>query len=366
MRILELTPSLVPGGAERFTVDLANELSKHTDNQIILLNIRQYRNSDFYKNDLSTQINYIQDNGSKSFISKIFQPLKVLYWIFKLRPDIVHTHTVGINWLLLPSLLYPKAEYFFTVHNLAEQECTTKLGYYVRTFLFKRNVKAITISDFCKQSFKKFYGYECYKKIDNGCRELKTTEKLNDVIEEIKTYKIDINTKVFINVARFMPQKNHQLLIRAFNKFIQSGKNAILLIIGDYEYFPNTKEKLTKLVNTDRIHFLGTRTNVFDYLSCSDYYCLSSSWEGLPISLLEAGFSGCLPISTPAGGVVDVIQKEMGILTEDFTEESYLKALNTAYTIKHNREKLRSLYYKKYSMKICADKYNTLFKQLKQ
>lgn len=360
MKILELSPTLLPGGAERFTVDLTNELAKTND--VTLFVLRKFRNSDFYRNEISSKVKYIEWHGSLSKISKLLQLFKVLFFVIKLKPDIVHAHTVGINWLLLPSLLYPRAKYYFTIHNLADQECTTKLGFIIRNFLFRRNVRAITISDICEQSFQTFFGFFSFEKIDNGCRNLYVSNKLQDVEKEINAFKVDDKTKVFLNIARIMPQKNHQLLINSFNKFVEKGYNSILLIIGDYKCFPNLKKELDSIVKTDRIHFLGTRDNVSDYLYISDYFCLSSAWEGLPISLLEAGLLGCYPISTPAGGVVDIIKNnKWGILSTDFSQESFLEALINAYKTKYDRSEIVNLYKNKYSMKICAEKYINAF-----
>ncbi|MBU3807462.1 MAG: glycosyltransferase [Candidatus Phocaeicola faecipullorum] len=360
MKILEMSPSLAPGGAERFTVDLANELVKM--NEVTILVMRKYPKSDFYKKELSTKLKYIQDTGKLTKTSKVFQIFKAFWWVLKLRPDVVHAHTLGINWLILPSIFYPKAKYFFTVHNIADQECTTKIGFWIRRFLFKRNVRAITISQTCERSFEDFFKFPGFLQIDNGCREIKITNEYSTVKKEIESFKPNRNTKVFVCVARIMPQKNHKLLIRSFNKFISDGYDGVLLLIGDYKRFPEAKKELDKIVETDRIHFLGTRNNIPDYLALADYYCLSSLWEGLPISLLEAGLSGCYPISTPAGGVVDVIiNTQWGIISSDFSENAYLAALIKAYNTNYNRAVLQRLYEKKFSMKICAEKYLTAF-----
>lgn len=362
MKILELAPSLGPGGAERFTVDLSNELAKQND--VTVLVMRNERKATFYVPQLSSNIRYIQEKGNTSLISKILQILKALYWIKKLKPDIVHTYIVGINYLILPSLLFRNIGFFFTIHNLADQECETKFGFILRRFLFKRNVKAVTISEICEDSFKRIYGFNAYQMIDNGCRKIITTLELPNVEIEIGKLKKTPKTKVFVNVARIMKQKNQHLLIRAFNEFIKQGFDAILLQIGDDTQDINTKKELVSLIENNRIYFLGTRTNVPDYLAVSDFFCLSSSWEGLPISILEAGLSGCYPISTPAGGVVDVIKnREWGILTTDFSEKSYLKALKEAYTYEYSKEELQQRYLSKYTMESCADAYVKMFKR---
>lgn len=362
MKILEMSPSLAPGGAERFTVDLANELAKTDD--VTILVMRKYRNSEFYQKELSDRLKYIQDTGNLTRFSKLLQIFKAFWWILKLKPDVVHAHTIGINWLILPSIFYTRAKYYFTIHNLAEQECTTKIGYIIRRFLFKHNVKAITISDVCERSFVDFFGFKSFRLINNGCREIDITEEFQNTRQEIEQIKPTKETKVFVNVARIMPQKNHKLLIRSFNKLIELGYDAMLLLIGDYKRFPTAKIELDKIVGTDRIHFLGTRNNVSDYLNLADYYCLSSLWEGLPISLLEAGLSGCYPISTPAGGVVDVIINEQwGILSSDFSEQAYLDSLIKALKTKYDKTKLKKIYKNKFSMEYCAKEYIDTFRK---
>lgn len=360
MKILELSPSLAPGGAERFTVDLSNELAKNND--VHLLVMRKYRNSMFYKDDVSEKVHIIFGDGKLTKVSKILQLFVALLYVMRIKPDVVHAHTVGINWLLLPSLLYPHAKYFFTIHNLAEKECTTKIGYYLRKFLFKRNVVPVVISETCQESFYKYYGFHCNHVIMNGCRDVSFSKDMNECINTIDKFKKNPSTKVFVNVARIMPQKNQQLLIRAFNDFVRRGFNAILLIIGDYERFPQAKKTLDSLIDNENIHFLGTRNNVPDFLKNSDFFCLSSAWEGLPISLLEAGLSGCYPLSTPAGGVVDVILSDKwGRLAEDFSVESYLQLLIKAFNLQYDKAEVRKMYEDKFLMKHCGFNYMNLF-----
>lgn len=360
MKILELSPSLAPGGAERFTVDLANELAKTQD--VNLLVMRKYKNSDFYRKELTNKVNHIQEKENYSFFSKLKQVFLTMFWIYKLKPDIVHGHTIAINWMIFSSLLFRKSKYYFTVHNMADQECTTRIGYILRKWLFKKHIRAITISQVCEESFEKSYGYHAFKMINNGCRYIHTTPMLEEVRKEIAGYKRTNNTTVFINVARIMPQKNHKLLIQSFNQYIAQEHDAVLLIVGDYLRFPKAKAELDSLIENDRIFFLGTRNNVSDYLAVADYFCLSSAWEGLPISLLEAGLSGCYPISTPAGGVKDVIiNKSWGTMSTDFTIESYLKAIEQATQSSYIREDIKAYYSKKFLMDVCASEYLQAF-----
>ena len=112
-----------------------------------------------------------------------------------------------------------------------------------------------------------------------------------------------------------------------------------------------------------KIKFLGEKNNVNDYLLCSDAFCLSSIYEGLPISLLEALSCGITPICTPVGGVPDVIKDgENGYLSKGFETNDYCKAIRKFIEKPINKNLLVNFYKKNYSMEVCAGKYEEYFK----
>lgn len=362
MKILEVIESLMAGGAQRFVVDLCNELAENREDKVFLYTFREGKNYDFYRTQIHSNVFQIKDRGKETFLSKVWQFFEVLRVIIKVKPDIVHCHTLAFPYIIIPSLFLHRTKFFYTVHNMADKDTAPGLSSYLRSFFLKRTIKAITISTQCAISFENYYGFPCYKIIENGCRKLFVTNKLPCVNKEITSYKKNEHTKVFINIARIMPQKNHELLIKTFDKFVNDGYNAILLIIGDNKTCKDLTIQLKKLIHNNSIFFLGLRNNVSDYLYYSDFFCLSSSWEGLPISLLEAGLMGCYPISTPVGGVPDVIKNiSLGLLSKDITIPSYLEMLKKAYFMNINRDILSQQYSEKYSMTLCARRYRSLF-----
>ena len=77
-----------------------------------------------------------------------------------------------------------------------------------------------------------------------------------------------------------------------------------------------------------RIHFIGTRKNISDYILNADIFCLSSNYEGMPITLLESSLAGVPAASTPVCGAVDLIQNGInGYLSKDHSLEEYKLAL---------------------------------------
>ena len=342
-------------------VDLSNELSRNND--VYVITFRDYPNADFYRPQLSSKIHQIIYHGNFSILNKIWQLFVVTYYLLKIKPDIVHTHTIGISYAVLYSFVVRDVKFLYTVHNLAAFDTEKGLPAKLRKYLFKKRFRAVTISNECERSFVDYYGYHSYTLIENGCRDL-VLSKLNEVKSEVRDLCPTEQTIVYVCVARIMEVKNHIMLIDVFNRLAERGDDFVLLLIGYYDEGSELKSRLDAAIKTDRVHFLGTRTNVPDYLSCSDYFCLASLWEGLPISILEAGLSGCYPICTPVGGVVDVIKDEnWGCLSDEVSIDSFIRAIDRARGVRKDRDSLSKLYKSKYTMARCANEYIEAYKK---
>lgn len=365
MRILELNKWLAPGGGERFVVDLSNELAKIENNKICVCTYISEKNkkASFYKKELDDVVEYVNLNGKTDFFNQIINVIKVFLFIRRWKPDVVHCHLSAFYMCVIPCLLFKKIKFVNTLHNVAEKNIKPGFEKRIKSFLYKHGMKAVTISPFCYKTFSDYMGFNNTVMINNGCRNIRPTEALKSVHEEVCSYKRSSSTKVFINVARLHPQKNHVLLVEAFEKLILKGYDAILIIIGSYEDRPDIIAKVKSLIYSDRVYLLGNKSNVSDYLLNSDIFCLSSKWEGAPISLLEAAFVGCFPISTPAGGCVDnITSEEWGFLSKDFSVDEYEKMLELCFNAKlPSKEQISFIYKNKYSMKLCAQKYMQVF-----
>ncbi len=104
---------------------------------------------------------------------------------------------------------------------------------------------------------------------------------------------------------------------------------------------------------------------ISDYLLNGDAFVLSSLWEGLPISLLEAISFGVIPVCTPAGGIPDVIKNDtLGYVSSDFTERglygAVLKCINNMDLF--NRQELKNYFIDNFSMEKCSMSYQKVYK----
>ena len=363
MKILHVIPTLSSGGAERFVTDLANELTKYEDCAVTLLTFKkESEENSFYKQELSEKVTYKNLGIQKTKFKDLF---KIYRAIKQEKPDIVHYHLAGtLNLMLLTILLYRKPIYIETIHSdIRAIIGIKKKDRWIKSFCYKRGlVHVCTITPSNGVAFKKYYHRDCAATIVNGRKASFPSKMFEARKKEIEEFKKTNNTLVFTHIGRFTKAKNQRLLITSFNNFVRRGNDAILLIIGNG--FDSPRGIIYQAHACDNIHFLGEQHDIQDYLMNSDGFCLSSIFEGMPITLIEAFACGCIPVSTPVCGAIDFIQnRKNGFLTKDFSKEAYLESLEEFSTYHQliKKENLTKLFHEHFSMEVCANKYHTLY-----
>lgn len=364
MKILEIIPTLAAGGGERFVVDLSNELAKDSANEVELMIVKdeQIANNGFHKKNIKNNVKFSSLKIKKYSFSTIY---KLYREIKKRKPDIVHYHLSGmISVLFFTIFFYRKPVYFQTLHGRADKQQNNVIDLFLRKFIYqKKLVNLITISKDNDDIFRNFYKTKSLATIYNGRAE-DLPQNIEEVKKEINSYKINADTLVYIHVARFHPVKNQSLLINCFNKYLENGANAILLVLGP-NYDSNDAQLLLKKAHKN-IYCLGIKHNVFDYLKYSDAFILSSLNEGMPISLIEAMACKCALLSTPVSGCVDLIKNGInGFVADDFTEESLLEIIYK-YDQQHqniNKDMIYDYYINNLSIQKCAKSYAEFFNE---
>lgn len=119
-------------------------------------------------------------------------------------------------------------------------------------------------------------------------------------------------------------QKNHLLLIKAFEKLIQTHDNCKLVIIGNYlnEREDEYKREVIQnpvaqnLISKHKLIFIEPDQKISDYLNMLDIFALSSKAEGMPIALAEAMSLSLPTISTDVGAISEMIEDgQTGLLS---------------------------------------------------
>ena len=359
MKIIQLIYSLSSGGAERFVVNLSNELSRqgHDVTICMLLNTKNPAWC-FNKKFIHPSVKFHSLGFSQGFSLK---KVKTVHkYILKEQADVVHCHLNVIPYTYLTAYRSHNVKFFHTIHNIAQKASGLKIQYLLNRFFYKNSITPIAISRICLESFEKYYHLKNITRIDNGCPAVMPSQEFEKTKNEVDNYKTSINTPVFIHVARCHPSKNQDLLIDSFNKLNDNSINFTLLILGSG--FDSPEGIRLKQKACPKIHFLGEKSNVGDYLLCSNAFCLTSLYEGLPISLIEALSCGITPICTPVGGIPDVITDgKTGYLSSGIEINSYYDAILRFIKNKISVNSLKELYNTQFSIEHCANLYISTF-----
>ncbi len=105
-------------------------------------------------------------------------------------------------------------------------------------------------------------------------------------------------------VGRLEPQKNHAMLIRAFAGFVKKFPEYELCIFGKGGLEQELKHMAKDLGIGEKVSFPGFRKNVLEIIRSYRMFVLSSDYEGIPNSLMEAMALGipCIATDCPIGG----------------------------------------------------------------
>ncbi len=363
MKILEIIPQLSQGGAERFVIDLCNEMSK--EHEVVLVVLHNVDNHGFFRKELNSRVRLISMNKCMGMDWRLFFRLAKL--IRKEKPDAVHTHLRGIVYSFFAYILPSKIKFIHTIHSDAEKEAGKGISKWCRKFAFDlKCVHPVTISEESQRSFEDFYHLPSTL-IYNGRPKYNFNTDISTVQQELEKIKTNQDVKIIVNVARIDPAKNQLALAKAIDNLNKQGYAVELAIIGNKvdKQIVNDIEAL----NSPHVHLLGVRANPRDYMRAADAFCMSSIFEGMPITLIECFSVGAVPLCTPVGGIINMIQDgENGLLAKSSAPqdiETMLKKFLQLPNSEIERIKTSSLNtFKRFDMNQCAKNYISLFNHL--
>lgn len=146
----------------------------------------------------------------------------------------------------------------------------------------------------------------------------------------------------FMILGLVCEQKGAFDLIQAVKQLKNKTEEKFMLHIGGLGETERLQIEIKENDLTDCVRFEGfvSGANKIKLLNKSDFYVLPSYAEGLPISILEA-MSYSLPIlSTPVGGIPEVVDSTNGIIVQPGDVDALTSALKTMITDKQMRQSM--------------------------
>jgi glycosyltransferase involved in cell wall biosynthesis len=109
------------------------------------------------------------------------------------------------------------------------------------------------------------------------------------------------------SVANFKAAKDHATLLRAAALLRQAVPELRLLLVGQGPLEAETRRLAAELGLQGAVVFAGFRTDARRLAAAFDVFALSSTYEGLPIALIEAMALGRPAVVTRVGGTPEVV-----------------------------------------------------------
>ena len=362
MNILFVITGLGPGGAEKVVADLADQLFK-LGHRIKIA----YLKGEIVVRPKSKEIDLIYLGLEKPLdFYKAFKNYKALLITF--CPDIVHAHMVHANiFVRIARKFYPVNKLICSAHSNIEGGQLRMLAY---KYTHQMADLTTNVSHNASQNFEKIGAVPMGGMITvyNGV----DLEKFNHQSVKysiVLNLGIDPSTPLFIAVGRFHDAKDYPNLIDAFFKFKQMQEFKIqmpkLLIVGDGELRSSIESQIQEHELTQDIFLLGRRDDISDLLNISDYFVLSSKYEGLPTVVIEAMACQTYVIATDCGGSAEIMG-DTGLLVTAQNSSALANALDKALKLKSediskNNKKARELVEKNFSLNASVNRWLEIY-----
>ncbi len=230
------------------------------------------------------------------------------------KPDIVHAHDMKATYIC--SKACKDIKLISHIHNNAFDSRKISLKSIAFYLASKKADHIFWVSE------NALNGYRFYNAVKKKSSVLYNVIDGNKLVEKMNTDKNDYRYDI-VFVGRLTYVKNPQRLLDVCKLVSEANKDVKIAIVGDGELADAAKEYCNTLNLSDNVDFLGFRANPFKIVHDAKCFVMTSHWEGLPMCILEALALGVPVVSTPVGGIKEIIRNGYnGYLSEEDSELS--------------------------------------------
>lgn len=287
--IVFVIPSLGPGGAERFVVNMANYyINKH---KVIIVGL--YKNEEsYYHIDPKIEVKYCSQkyNPSTGFFSAILSNIKYIRTLYCICKDVNASSVV--SFITSANVISIIVSRLLSLNVLISERANpyiykpNRLWSVLRYFFYKYSNKLIVQTNFSKEYFKKYIAEDSIEVFPN---------MVNPQFSNIRN-KYNSSNRTILTVGRLDDNKAQDILVQAFAK--SKLPDWKLVIVGDGENRNKYQDLVESLSLNGNVTFVGNSDSVHQYYNEAGMFVFTSKSEGFPNALLEALYFGLPTISS--------------------------------------------------------------------
>jgi glycosyltransferase involved in cell wall biosynthesis len=257
--------------------------------------------------------------------------------------DIIHAHLpyAGVTGRLVARLGGVKAV-VYSEHNVWERY--RRPTYWANRLTFRMNDAVIAVSREVERSIRRGMHVNGRPKIDtilNGV-DVNALSRLGRDPAWLKSeFGIPDRHRTVVNVANFTPKKRHIDLLEAARAVKAQRADVSFVLVGQGPLEEEVRRMSAGMGLDGTVVFTGFRPDARRIIASADLFVLSSQFEGLPVSMLEAMATGTPVVSTAVGGIPEVITDGAnGLLVEPMAPGSLATVILDALDDDGLRERL--------------------------
>ncbi|MES2559930.1 MAG: glycosyltransferase [Bacteroidota bacterium] len=352
MKIVQLVDSLEMGGTERMCVNIANGLNASGIENAVIVTRRPYTLSARLNSDTTL----FTCNKKHRFDLPVF--IRIYKFIRKEKPQCIHAHSTTLFWACILKILNPTVRLIWHDHFGNRQHAKDNI-FHMLLSIFINGIIAVN-DEITRWHIK----------------HMSVKEKSIVCLPNFASlFPLNISQRasnVIVMNANMLPVKDHPTLLKALVLVKKQNVSFKLYLIGkdaNPHYAAQVKEMIHQLDLSDNITLLGQVNDIEAILGEASIGVISSTSEGLPVSLLEYGLAGLAVVSTDVGQCAKVLGNgEFGWVLPsakpELLAETLVFMLNNPPLAAGKAIKLKENVHQHYSEQTFMDSYKRLLHHL--
>jgi len=224
-------------------------------------------------------------------------------WVRAESPDVIHAHLPHAAWMARWSRLFaPTRVVIDSVHTSATGTLGRRLGYRWSDWLPDR-VSAVSAGVAKAYRSAGMVSPRRLILLSNGIDTHHWRPDPSIRLEQRRRLGLG-NEFLWLAAGRLEPVKDYPVLLQAM---MEVPRSARLVVAGAGLDANRLRRMAIELGLETRVRFLGFEPDVLPWMQAADAFVLCSRWEGLPMSLLEAGACSMPAVITDIPGSREII-----------------------------------------------------------
>lgn len=358
IRILQIVPNMQAGGLENFIMNIYRDIDREKVQFDFLVHYMENKDYDNEIEKLGGKIYRFPLRNNNNIIKYVFQ-LNKFYKKHK-EYKVIHCHMSSIGFINF--LIAKKNKINVRIAHSHNSKTDKTIKGRLKKIMMLPYKYISTINFACSSEAGKFlFGNKKFEIVPNAIDVTKYKFSKSKRTEIRKKMGFEENDIVLGHIGRFNIQKNHEFLIKIFQKLYSKDKKYKLLLIGDGELKSNIENECKQYNILDGVIFTGVVSNTYDYYNAMDLFVLPSLFEGLPVVGVEAQANG-LPCI-----FADNITRELDLTYIKYlplNEKIWIKEIEGEYLNKNRKEKNKIIYDSDFNIHKLANKLENTYKNL--